>query len=240
MNAKSEVVRAEVEEPTSILAVISRAAQNPDVDVDKMERLFALQERMVARQAEAEFNVAMRNCQEEMPRVRRDAENESTKSTYARLETLNAAIVPVVTKHGFSMSFGTADSPLEGHVRITCLVSHVGGHSRQYQCDVPLDMTGMKGNQNKTATHAFGSTVSYGRRYLTLLIFNVSLTNEDKDGVGDDRITEEQVADLEALITEVGANRPFFLRYCKVDSLEEIRAKHYGKAVAALQAKRKQ
>jgi hypothetical protein len=43
-------------------------------------------------------------------------------------------------------------------------------------------MTGPKGNQNKTATHGFGSTMSYGRRYLICLIFNITLTNEDQDG----------------------------------------------------------
>lgn len=171
-----------VEAATSILSVIERAARSPDVDVEKMERLFALQERIVAREAETAFNAAMQAAQSEMPRIKRDAENRQTQSLYARLESVNQKVVPIYTKHGFSLSFGSADCPLEGHIRITCLVSHSAGHSRTYQCDVPLDLTGMKGTQNKTATHAFGSTMSYGRRYLTLLIFNISLTNEDTDG----------------------------------------------------------
>jgi hypothetical protein len=49
-------------------------------------------------------------------------------------------------------------------------LSHTAGHSRHYQADVPIDNTGPKGAQNKTMTHGFGSALSYGRRYLKLLI----------------------------------------------------------------------
>lgn len=167
---------------TGIVAVIERAALNPDIDVEKMERLLAMQERIMTRNAEMAFNSAMRSAQEEMPKVLRNKSNEQTSSKYADLERVNEIIVPVYTKHGFSLSFGTGTSSLDGHILITCLVSHIEGHTRPYQCDMPLDLAGLKGNQNKTPTHAHGSTMSYGRRYLTLLIFNITLTNEDKDG----------------------------------------------------------
>lgn len=168
----------------NILAVIARAAADPQVDVTKMERLFALQERMLARQAEEAFNRAMSDCQAEMPKVLRDATNPSTNSRYARLESLNKAAIPVYTRHGFSLSFGSADCPTVDYHRITCVVSHKGGHTRNYQVDLPRDDMGAKGNQNKTKMHGAGSTFSYGRRYLTLLIFNISLVNEDDDGNG--------------------------------------------------------
>lgn len=167
--------------PATMLDIIRRAAADPNIDVDKMERLLAMQERVLMRNAEAEFNAAMSLAQGEMPRVQRDAKNPSTNSTYTRLETLNKEAVPIYTKHGFSLSFGTADCPVPGYFRITCIVSR-GGYSRPYQCDLPLDDTGAKGNQSKTKMHGAGSTFSYGRRYLTLLIFNISLTNEDDDG----------------------------------------------------------
>lgn len=166
----------------ALIAVIDRAAANPDIDVEKMERLLAMQERILDRNAEVAFNEAMRAAQEEMPKVLRNKRNDQTNSNYADLEKVNDIIVPVYVKHGFSLSFGTADTQLPGHIRITCLVSHVAGHSRPYFCDMPLDIAGIKGNQNKTPTHAHGSTMSYGRRYLTLLIFNITLTNEDNDG----------------------------------------------------------
>lgn len=227
-------------EPSNILDVIARAANDPATDVSKMEKLLEMYERISAKNAEVAFNAGMKAAQEEMPRILRNKQNQQTNSRYADLEQVNAAIVPVYTKHGFSLSFGTADCPVEGHFRITCLVSHVSGHSRNYQADVPNDMTGMKGNQNKTATHGFGSTMSYGRRYLALLIFNITLTNEDHDGnKPGETLSDEQIANIEALLTETASDKAKFLRYLKVSSLEEIPAKNYSAVVKIIEAKRK-
>lgn len=179
---RESTIGSETSSESNMLAVIERAAANPAIDVDKMERLLSMQERIMAKVAEQKFNAAMSAAQQEMPRVGRDAHNPSTNSLYTRLETLNDAAVPIYTKHGFSLSFGTADCPTPDYFRITCHVSHDGGHSRDYQCDLPNDCVGAKGNASKTKMHGAGSTFSYGRRYLTLLIFNITLVNEDDDG----------------------------------------------------------
>jgi hypothetical protein len=236
-------MNAVVSEPVQsggLAQMIERLSANPDFPTDKLDKLMEMQERILNRQAEMEFNSAMRSCQAELEPVRRDATNEQTNSKYTLLETLNAAIVPVYTRHGFSLSFGTADSPLPEHYRVTCLVSHIGGHSRPYHADVPADLTGLKGNPNKTRTHAFGSTMSYGRRYLTLLIFNVSL-KEDDDGnkAGQETVSEEQIANIQALMTEVAADKAKFLKWAKVNALDEILACNYQAVIQALQDKRK-
>lgn len=225
-------------EPSNILDVIARAANDTATDVSKMEKLLEMYERIAGKNAEVSFNASMKSAQEEMPKILRNKENQQTNSRYADLEQVNQAIVPVYTKHGFSLSFGTADCPIAGHFRITCLVSHVAGHSRTYQADIPVDMTGMKGNQNKTATHGFGSTMSYGRRYLTLLIFNLTLTNDDKDGNQGETLSDEQIANIEALLTETASDKGKFLRYLKVESLGDIPAKNYTTVVKLIEAKR--
>jgi Zn-dependent oligopeptidase len=224
-----------------MVQVIERAASNPNIDVEKMERLLAMQERIMAQNAKVAFNEAMRAAQAEMPKIRRNKENTQTSSMYADLEQITDKAVPVYTRHGFSLSYGTADCPTPGHARITCVCAHVQGFERTYQADVPLDLTGLKGNQNKTATHGFGSTMSYGRRYLVCLIFNIALTNEDQDGnQPSDCITEEQVANLTALMTEVKASKELFLKFLRVESLDKLPAKKYSAAVKALEAKRNQ
>lgn len=226
-------------EPANILDIVSRAASDPSTDVSKMEKLLEMYERISARNAEVAFNQSMKAAQEEMPKILRNKENQQTNSRYADLEKVNEAIVPVYTRHGFSLSFGTADCPLQGHYRVTCLVSHVAGHSRSYQADIPADMTGMKGNQNKTATHGFGSTMSYGRRYVTLLVFNITLTNEDQDGnQGGETLTDEQIANIQALLTETGSDKGKFLRFVKFESLDQIPAKKYSEIVNMIEAKR--
>lgn len=166
-------------ESIDYISAITRAASNPDVDVDKMQQLMDMQFRLMDRQAEEAFNRALSECQSEIPVVVKGSDNQQTRSKYANLEAVNRAVVPVYTRHGFSLSFGTEPSSQEGHIRITCDVSHRDGHSRRYDYDLPYDLTGIKGQQNKTAIHASGSTTSYGRRYLTNLIFNVSTTDDD-------------------------------------------------------------
>jgi len=226
---------------SEVMAVIERAATDPNVDIEKMERLLSLHERILSRNAEQAFNEAMMQAQKEMPAVVRDAENTHTRSRYARLETILEKVKPVIAKHGFSMSFGTDDSPLEGHYRIVCTVSHTGGHSRVYSADIPADLTGAKGTANKNATQGFGSTMSYGRRYLTLLIFDIALTDEDDDAAtASGTITDEQLTSLQELIAEVGADPAKFCGYMKVQALKEIPASDYPRAVKALEAKKAQ
>lgn len=165
--------------PVNLIEIISRVASDPNCDIDKMERLLQMQERLVEREAEIAFNEAMQAAQLDMPQVLRDAKNDQTNSKYARLETIDKTIKPVIAKHGFSMSFGTEDSPNKDHYRVTCIVSHIGGFSRNYHADIPADNAGMKGTKNKTNTHAFGSSMSYGRRYLKLLIFDIATSDDD-------------------------------------------------------------
>lgn len=181
---QAEIVTPAIPNGGAMDRLIERALSDPNFDVEKLERLFALSERTKAAQAEQAFNAAMRAAQAEILPVARTAKNSQTNSKYATLEAVNEAIVPIITKHGLSISFGTDASPLEGHYRVTCVLSHDDGHSRTFFADIPADLTGLKGTANKTATHAFGSTMSYGRRYLTLLVFNVATTDDDGNASG--------------------------------------------------------
>lgn len=165
----------------ALMAAVARAASDPTVDVDKMERMWAMLERAEDRRAGQEFAEAMAQAQSEMPLVAKDRHNTQTNSDYATLDAINAAIVPIYTRHGLSLTFDTADSPLADHVRVVCRVKHRGGHTETYTHDNPLDMTGIAGKVNKTATHGRGSAITYARRYLTLLIFNLR-TGYDDDG----------------------------------------------------------
>jgi hypothetical protein len=123
----------------------------------------------------------MRAAQGDMRQVATDANNPQTRSRYATYAAIDAALRPVYTQHGFSISFGTGDAP-EGYVRVVAYVSHVGGHTRQYKADMPADGKGAKGGDVMTKTHAFGAGTSYGMRYLLKMIFNVAIGEYDLDG----------------------------------------------------------
>lgn len=238
--AKGDV--APVSDTNTFLSFIAEAARDPAVDVSKMERLFEMRERMIDRQAHLEFNAALKAAKAKMPGILRNKYNDQTKSHYANLESVSDAMDPVITNHGFSMSFGTADSPKTDHYRVTCTLAHEGGHEKEYFADIPIDSAGIKGTANKTLTHAFGSTMSYGRRYLKMMIFDVKTTDDDGNAAGDPEsvfMSDGQLAELEKLITDTGTDKARFLKFLKEESLESAPARKFEHAKQALLAKKK-
>lgn len=230
----SDLVKTETQsDAAALMATITRAATDASVDAEKMERLWALYERMDTRRAEREFNDAMKACQEEMPRVHKNRQNTHHKNTYADLDAIIKAITPIYTKHGFALSFGNGE--VEGQkARILCHVSHSGGYSRNYQADIPVDSQGAK-----NPTQGYGSTMSYGRRYLTLMIFNLSTTDDDdgEGGATPGSITVEQRDQLAKIIEENGFPIDPFLKWAGVETLADIPAASYQRALNALNAK---
>lgn len=231
-------------ESAAIFQIIERAARDPNVDIDKMQRLMEMREREMARLAQVEFNKAMKAAQAEMPQVARDADNDQTKSRYARYETISEAIQPIITKHGFSLTFSEGTPEKDNHIRVLCEVMHDAGHVKQYHADIPFDNVGMKGNANKTNTHAYGSTKSYGKRYLKCDIFDVALKNEDDDGnssgrsVPQERINEEQLQTLRTLIEETQSDIAKFCQLGKIEALPDMLSRDYEPAVRLLNEKK--
>lgn len=228
-------------EPVTLLQVLERAASDPNTDVNKMEQLMGMYERQSAKIAEQEFNAAMTKAQSEMGRVSADAKNAQTRSAYVTYGKLDKVLRPVYTKHGFALSFGTGDGAPQDCVRVVCRVSHNGGHSREYQIDMPADGKGAKGGDVMTKTHATGSAMSYGMRYLLKLIFNVAVGEEDDDGNGADLepITSKQHDALMASIEETNTNLDQFLDYFGVDELRTLPGKRFNEATKMLAAKKK-
>src|SRR6185369_4613440 len=166
----------------SMLAVIDRAARDPNVDVAKMERLLALAEQIHAREAKALYDQAMNAAQGEMRPISRDCHNPQTRSRYASYEAIDNAIRPIYATHGFAMSFGSKAAPGGAdRVMVTCRISHRGGHAEYVEVEMPADGKGAKGGDVMTKTHAVGSALSYGKRYLVNLIWNLSFGESDDD-----------------------------------------------------------
>lgn len=74
---------ASLQETSGLIQVIAAAARDPSVDIEKMERLWVMHEKLKARADEEAFNAAMNKAQGEMGRVSVDAANQQTRSTYA-------------------------------------------------------------------------------------------------------------------------------------------------------------
>lgn len=224
-----------------ILAVIDRAVRDPSVDVEKMERLLAMHERVMGENARRAFMVAFKDAKSEMKAVSRNKYNEQTKSGYADLDAVSAAIDPIYEKHGFSMSFGSFPATKEGHYGVSAVLMHEDGHEKSYTAEVPADMTGMKGNQNKTATHGFGSTMSYGRRYLKLMVWDIATRDDDgNEATSFDLITAAQAKEMRDLLNVKGKSEDRFVAFvaskCSypVSNLEDLRAADFAPVIDVL------
>jgi hypothetical protein len=169
----------------AIIQVIERAALNPDVDIDKMERLLQMQERIMERNAKMAFASAMSAMQSELPVIAENGRivvkekggDKIIQSTpFALWEDINDAIKPVLAKHGFALSFRTGLSQ-DGRVTVTAVLSHREGHEAETTMILPHDSTG-----SKNAVQAVGSSTSYGKRYTACALLNITSRGEDDDG----------------------------------------------------------
>lgn len=221
------------EESNSILQVIARAAADPTVDIEKMERLLQMQERFMAQQAKTAFAADFAQMQTEMPTITERGEivvNGQTRSKYAKFEDINEAIKPVMQRHGFAISFKVKTEGQQ--ITVTGILMHRMGHQEETSMVLPADKSG-----SKNSVQELGSSISYGQRYTLKALLNISSKGEDTDGVV--FISEEQALTLHTLLTDTKADRAKFLKYYGAASLEQLPASKYNDAVAALEKKRK-
>lgn len=96
----------------------------------------------------------------------------------------------------------------------------------------------------KADAQGFGSAMTYARRYCLMAACGIAPEDDDGNAASKAKpepiktITEKQAQDLDALITEVGADKNAFLKFAKLTRLDDMKASDYDKAVAALNKKR--
>lgn len=225
-------------ETATVINLIVRAASDPAVSIDKMERLFAMQKEMIAEQKRDAYQAAMALAQAEIGPVARDRQNAHTKSTYATLEAVDTAIRPLYTKHGFSLTFD-AEQHDDGRVTIICDVLHAQGHRERKTLKGNLDTVGTNGTRNKTDIQGLGSSSTYLRRYLTCMVFNVAIANEDKDGnrerAAGATISAAQYKQLSRWLDEVDGDPDKFIADYKIASLVVLPVARFEHAVRRIQ-----
>ncbi|MGX9983928.1 ERF family protein [Methylobacterium fujisawaense] len=228
-------------EGAALLSMIERMARDPSVDPDRIERFMVMAREARAEQARVAFNAAMSACQADLPRVLRDARNSHSGASYARLESIAKATAPIIARHGFSLSFDTEPSPIQGHLRVSCTCAHEAGHERAYHLDLPPDTAGAQGKANKTPIQGIGSTITYARRYLVLQVFNIALTNDPHDtdgapagGEDDGAISDEQAAEIRALLMKHSIDPSKLLRVVGAESIPDIPASRYGEVISSI------
>lgn len=222
----------------SLLDVISRAASDPNTDVDKLQKLLDMYERVTATEAKRAYMEALANVQTELPVIpeRGAIKNRegSVQSRYALWEDVNDAIKPVLSRHGLALSFRTGFEA--DKIIVIGVLTHKDGHSEQTTISLPSDTSG-----SKNAVQAVGSSTSYGKRYTAAALLNITSREEKDDdaqsAISNGCITDAQIETLQDLIERSSADIEKFTAFLGVTALAEIKTKDYRRAVEALNTK---
>jgi len=184
---------------------------------------------------------AMAKAFPEIEGAAKDSANDAFKrnglaSKYADLSNVVQAIKPALVKHG--LFFVQVTHEQSGGVCIETQVHHESGESLSFgKLFVPA---------TKQDAQGYGSALTYARRYSLMTAFGVCPEDDDGNAASKappareeapDRISDEQLAVLQTLANQSGADLKGFCTYYKIQSLPELPASKYAHAKAMLEKK---
>lgn len=228
----------------NMASIFVSMASNPDVDVDKLEKLMALYERDEARKAKVAFSRDFARMQSELPTVAKSKVvsfktdnngNPITAYKHATLEDIVDVVRPVLQVFGFAASFSVNT---DDKVSVTCTLMHKEGHSIETTITLVEDQTG-----GKNKVQSIGSSVSYGKRYTLASLLNIA-TRDDDDAQAamqkDNRvITAGQSKTLEDKFDNLSKNKQNAFKKWLADnygleSIPEINVKQFNTVLSAI------
>ena len=216
-----------------------RVAVSGGADLDKLEKLLALQERWEANEAKKAFHLAMSQFKENPPQIFKDKAVSfgAGKAAYkhATLANVCEKINSGLSKYGLSASWVTAQKENK-EISVTCKITHEKGHSEETTISAPSDTSG-----SKNAIQAIGSTITYLERYTLLALTGLATEDQDNDvkAIDVDFIDEKQLSNIRDYIVATETDEERFLKYMGIESLEEMPKSLFTKAINALKAKEK-
>lgn len=214
------------------MMMLDRAVSN-GAPIETIERLAALAERMEAQRAEKAFAKAFAAAKANIPPIIKNRDGHNGK--YADFHAVASVVDPILSANGLFYKHRTVQQP-DGTVLMVCQLWHEEGHREENSLAAKPDAGG-----NKNSIQAVGSTQTYLMRYTLLASLGIAPSNDDDGRSSGDRpaetITPEEVEAIDAMIDAVKADRPAFLRFLKVERLEDLPSKQYDAAVSALRRK---
>lgn len=222
------------------------AAVHKGADVETLERLMALRERMQAEQAQRAYYDALAAFQAECPAIDRRKgipdRDGNVKYRYAPLDDIQAQVRELLRTHGFSYRFDT--TPVEGGMQVACIATHREGHTERSVWVVPrVDVPKANAAQNSSAS------MTYGMRRTFCNVFGILTADTDTDGVEPGRpeptITEEQAEALASIAADLGRTPERLLGWLSskvgydLTAIADLPARHFANAMGELKAMRK-
>jgi len=181
--AKRDPLNNQLQRQTTTPADLLQIAVEGGADIDKLEKLMELQMRWDASEARKAYTRAMAQFRAGCPEIlkNRTVNYGQTHYTHADLSGAIGQIKGVLTECGLSHSWRTENLPTG--IQVTCILTHVDGHSEQTAMVCQPDNTG-----SKNPIQAMGSAVTYLQRYTLFAILGLASADDDDAG----KMTEPQ------------------------------------------------
>lgn len=160
-------------------ALIALAVKQ-DLSIDKLERLMALKKDWDAQQARKAFFFALSQFQAVVPEIaKEDAADcgRAGKRKYSSLGTIARQIKGAMGEAGLSYRFKQSQDDAGTRITITCVISHVDGHSEETSLTAGADISG-----GKNPIQSIASTVTYLQRYTLVGSLGLTTVDDDDDG----------------------------------------------------------
>jgi hypothetical protein len=207
--------------------------------IEVVDRILAQQREMIDYNDRLAFNDALRRIQDKLKPIVKDDFNQSTNSKFATAKAVDRAIEDLMAEERMSLTFEPEPTTVPEMVRIVGVLS-LGAYSKRYPLDMPADGKGAKGGGVMSRTHATGAAITYAKRYLKNMIFNLRFEEVDDDGNGASALPAEVFLDhmnyIRDATTAKGLTEVFVAAYKDAEKIMDKKA--LGEFIAA-KAKRK-
>lgn len=222
--------------PDQLMALVNTAVEK-GYDINIIQSLMDYQDRWDKKQAKQAFDAAMALAVNEIPTIAKNKKAIVDKDGNARyryddLSEIAETVKPILKKHGLSYRFRTQQN---GEiVSVTCIVSHVDGHSEENTLSASNDTSG-----SKNAIQAVGSAVTYLERYsLKAALGLAAAEDDDAKAAGEPAvITHEQFLELNKLLDDHEINKAAFCGYMRVEAVADIPQNRFKDAKEAIKKK---
>ena len=222
--------------------VMMQMAIQQGSDMETMERLWVLNEKVEAANAKKAYVSAMAQFKKDAPEIEKDRlvsyENQDGSTTsykHASLGNIVDKITERLAQYGFSHHWNVEQVD-QGQIKVTCIVTHELGHSEKVSMSNSRDDSGKKNNLQQMA-----STITYLERYTILAATGSATVEGDDDGRTAEQpeiiyISEDEVNELDAMLVENEISRKTFnewlfedmgvegLQNVSIDQLARVRA----------------
>jgi hypothetical protein len=166
---------------STLMAIIERAANSPEFDLDRLEKLLVLKERWDLNEARNAYIESMAAFKANPPKITKNKHvayrnksgglTEYSHASHAEVvEKIGAALAP----HGLSFSWGINQT--DTGIEVTCAVTHVKGHIERCTMKAMADQSG-----GKSDIQALASAVTYLQRYTLLSATGMTSGDMEKD-----------------------------------------------------------